>query len=120
MRSLFTILLLIISNSIMTLAWYGQIAFRSRLERFSLAAIVLLSWGVALIEYAFMVPANRLGSLAFGGPFTLWQLKVIQEVISLTVFTLFMLLFMRSEPLRWNHVAGFGCLVLAVYLLFRR
>lgn len=119
-RSLATIGLLVVSNTFMTLAWYGQIAFRSRLERFSLALIVVLSWCVALFEYSFMVPANRIGSLAFGGPFTLWQLKVIQEVISLTVFTLFMLLCMRSEPLRWNHIAGFVCLVLAVYFLFRR
>lgn len=115
-----TILLLVVSNAFMTLAWYGQIAFRSRLERYSLTAIVLLSWGVALVEYCFMIPANRVGSVAFGGPFTLWQLKVIQEVISLTVFTLFMLLCMRGEPLRWNHIAGIGCLVLAVYFLFKR
>ena len=120
MKSLATIGLLIISNTFMTLAWYGQIAFRTRLERFSVAAIVVLSWCVALIEYAFMIPANRIGAAAFGGPFTLWQLKVIQEVISLTIFTLFMLLCMRNEPLRWNHIAGFVCLVLAVYFLFRR
>lgn len=119
-KALATIGLLVISNSFMTLAWYGQIAFRSRLEKFSIAAIILLSWGVALAEYAFMVPANRVGSAAFGGPFTLWQLKVIQEVVSLSVFTLFMLYFMKNEALRWNHIAGFVCLILAVYFIFKR
>lgn len=112
--------MLVVSNVFMTLAWYGQIAFRGRLERFSLAAIVALCWLVALFEYCFQVPANRLGSLQFGGPFSLWELKVVQEVISLTVFTFFMLLFMRAEPLRWNHLAGFGCLVAAVYFIFRK
>ncbi len=120
LRGIATVLLLVCSNAFMTLAWYGHIAFRSRLERFGLMAIVLLSWGVALLEYCFQVPANRLGSLSFGGPFTLWELKVIQEVISLSVFTLFMLAFMRSESLRWNHLAGFLCLVLAVYFIFRK
>jgi len=115
-----TVGLLIVSNAFMTLAWYGHIAFKSRLERFGIAVIVLLSWGIALLEYCFQVPANRIGSAQFGGPFTLWELKVIQEVVSLTVFTLFALVFMRSETLRWNHLAGFACLVLAVYFIFRK
>ncbi len=120
LRGIATVCLLVISNAFMTLAWYGHIAFKSKLERFGLAAIVVLSWGVALFEYCFQVPANRLGSLQFGGPFTLWELKVIQEVISLTVFTLFAVVFMRSETLRWNHLAGFFCLILAVYFIFRK
>ena len=120
LRGIATVVLLVCSNAFMTLAWYGHIAFRSKLERFGLAAIVLLSWGIALLEYCFQVPANRLGCLSFGGPFTLWELKVIQEVVSLSVFTLFMLAFMRSESLRWNHLAGFLCLVLAVYFIFRK
>ncbi len=115
-----TVGLLIVSNAFMTLAWYGHIAFKSRLERFGMAVIILLSWGIALLEYCFQVPANRIGSAQFGGPFTLWELKVIQEVVSLTVFTLFALVFMRSETLRWNHLAGFACLVLAVYFIFRK
>ena len=119
-RALASIGLLVVSNTFMTLAWYGQIAFRSRFEKFGLIAIVLISWGIALAEYSFMVPANRIGSAAFGGPFTLWQLKVIQEVVSLTVFTLFMLVCMKSEALRWNHIAGFVCLILAVYFIFKR
>lgn len=112
--------LLVVSNAFMTLAWYGHIAFKSKLERFGLVAIVLLSWCIALFEYCFQVPANRIGSSQFGGPFSLWELKVIQEVISLTVFTVFALVFMRSDTLRWNHLAGFVCLILAVYFIFRK
>ena len=120
LRGIATVILLIVSNAFMTLAWYGHIAFRSKLERFGLYIIVLLSWGIALFEYCFQVPANRLGSAELGGPFTIWELKVIQEVVSLTVFTLFVLVFMKSEALRWNHLAGFVCLVLAVYFIFRK
>ena len=109
-RGLATVLLLVVSNAFMTLAWYGHIAFKSRLERFGLTAIVLLSWGIALFEYCFQVPANRIGSAEFGGPFSIWELKVIQEVVSLSVFTVFALVFMKSDTLRWNHLAGFLCL----------
>ncbi len=119
-KGIATIALLIVSNAFMTLAWYGHIAFKSKLERFGVIAIILLSWGIALFEYCFQVPANRIGSTQFGGPFSLWELKVIQEVISLTVFTLFAVVFMRSEPLRWNHLAGFLCLIMAVYFIFRK
>lgn len=119
-RGLATILLLIISNAFMTLAWYGHIAFKSRLERVSVYLIVLLSWAIALFEYCFQVPANRVGSVQFGGPFSIWELKVIQEVVSLSVFTIFALVFMKSDTLRWNHIAGFLCLILAVYFIFRK
>ena len=120
LRGIATVGLLVVSNAFMTLAWYGHIAFKSRLERFGLAVIVLLSWAIALFEYCFQVPANRIGSAQFGGPFSIWELKVLQEVVSLTVFTLFALLFMRSDSLRWNHLAGFVCLILAVYFVFRK
>ena len=120
LRGIATVGLLVVSNAFMTLAWYGHIAFKSRLERFGLAAIVLLSWAIALFEYCFQVPANRIGSAQFGGPFSIWELKVLQEVVSLTVFTLFALLFMRSDSLRWNHLVGFVCLILAVYFVFRK
>ena len=113
-RGILTILLLVCSNAFMTLAWYGHIALKS-----NLAAIVLLSWGGALFEYCFQVPANRIGSVEYGGPFTLWQLKVIQEVITLIVFSSFVLFFSKNESLQWNHFAGFCCLVLAVYFIFR-
>lgn len=116
-RGISTVALLVISNAFMTLAWYGHIAFKSKLERFGLMAIVLFSWGIALFEYCFQVPANRIGSAEFGGPFSIWELKVIQEVVSLSVFTVFALVFMRSDTLRWNHLAGFLCLILAVYFI---
>ncbi len=119
-RGFLTVGLLVISNAFMTLAWYGHIAFKSKLERYGLMAIVLLSWCIALFEYCFQVPANRIGSTQFGGPFSLWELKVIQEVVSLSVFTVFALVFMRSDTLRWNHLAGFACLILAVYFIFRK
>ena len=118
-KGIATIALLVLSNVFMTLAWYGHIAFSSKLQKFSVIAIVLISWGVALLEYCFQVPANRIGSEIHGGPFTLWHLKVIQEVVSLTVFTLFMILFMH-EGLKWNHFVGFFCLVLAVYFIFKK
>ena len=86
-RALATIALLILSNTFMTLAWYGHIAFKSKIERFGMLSIILLSWGIALFEYCFQVPANRIGSSQLGGPFSIWELKVIQEVISLLVFT---------------------------------
>ncbi len=120
LRGIATIALLILSNAFMTLAWYGHIAFRSKLERFGLTAVVILSWSIALFEYCFQVPANRIGSAEFGGPYSIWELKVIQEVISLMVFTLFALVFMKSDTLRWNHLAGFACLIMAVYFIFRK
>lgn len=119
-RGFLTVTLLVVSNAFMTLAWYGHIAFKSKLERFGLMAIVLLSWGIALFEYCFQVPANRIGSSQLGGPFSIWELKVIQEVISLLVFTVFAVVFMKSDTLRWNHLAGFVCLILAVYFIFRK
>ncbi|WP_418662565.1 iron chelate uptake ABC transporter family permease subunit [Alistipes putredinis] len=118
-RALATIALLILSNTFMTLAWYGHIAFKSKIERFGMLSIILLSWGIALFEYCFQVPANRIGSSQLGGPFSIWELKVIQEVISLLVFTVFAVVFMKSDTLRWNHLAGFVCLILAVYFIFR-
>ena len=119
-RALATIALLILSNTFMTLAWYGHIAFKSKIERFGMLSIILLSWGIALFEYCFQVPANRIGSSQLGGPFSIWELKVIQEVISLLVFTVFAVVFMKSDNLRWNHLAGFVCLILAVYFIFRK
>jgi uncharacterized protein (DUF486 family) len=119
MKGIATIGLLVCSNIFMTLAWYGHIAFKSKLERYGMIAIVLISWCVALLEYCFQVPANRIGSAEFGGPFTLWHLKVIQEVVSLVVFSLFMAIFMH-DGLKWNHYVGFMCLVFAVYFIFRK
>jgi uncharacterized protein (DUF486 family) len=119
-RGLGAIALLICSNLFMTLAWYGQVMFKSRFERIGIIAVIGISWLVALFEYCFMVPANRLGSAEYGGPFSIWELKVIQEVVSLTVFTVIVLLVMKNEALRWNHLVGFLCLVAAVFFIFKK
>ncbi|MBQ5844382.1 MAG: DMT family protein [Alistipes sp.] len=119
-RGLGAIALLVCSNLFMTLAWYGQVMFKSRFERIGIIAVIAISWLVALFEYCFMVPANRLGSSEYGGPFSIWELKVIQEVVSLTVFTVIVLLVMKNEALRWNHLVGFACLVAAVFFIFKK
>lgn len=121
-RSLFTILLLVLSNTFMTLAWYGHLKFHHLplLRKVGLGGTILLSWGIALIEYALMVPANRLGSKVTGGPFDLWQLKVIQEAISVSVFTVLAITFFKMDSLRPNHLIGFVLLVGAVYFFFKR
>ena len=119
-RGLGAVALLICSNLFMTLAWYGQVMFKSRFERIGILAVIGISWLVALFEYCFMVPANRLGSAEYGGPFSIWEVKVIQEVVSLTVFTVIVLLVMKNEALRWNHLVGFACLVAAVFFIFKK
>lgn len=121
-KGISTILLLMASNTFMTVAWYGHLRFRdiSFLKGTGLAGAVLLSWGVAFFEYMLMVPANRLGSDIHGGPFNMWQLKIIQEAISISVFILFTLLFFKTEVFRWNHAVGFILLMAAVYFFFRK
>jgi len=121
-KIILTTVLLICSNTFMTLAWYGHLKMKemNKLTGVSLFTIILLSWGTAFFEYLFQVPANRIGFNENGGPFTLWQLKIIQEVITLSVFTVFMLFFFKDQPFRWNHVIGFGLLILAVYFLFKK
>lgn len=105
----------------MTFAWYGHLKFKdvSFLSNLTLPLIIVISWGMAFFEYCFQVPANKYGYLENGGPFNLWQLKVIQEVITLTVFTLFTVLFFKNESFRINHLIGFGFLILAVYFIFK-
>ena len=122
MRGVYTILLLVASNAFMTFAWYGHLRFRdmSWSRNLGLASIILVSWGIALFEYALQVPANRIGYRENGGPFSLVELKVIQEVVTLTVFTIFSLVFFRNETLRPNHFIGFGLLVLAVWFIFKK
>ena len=119
MKAFWTILLLIVSNSFMTMAWYGHLKLSQTKwgAGLPLVAIILISWGIALMEYCCQVPANRIGYIGNGGPFTLVQLKVIQEVISLTVFTVFTLAVFRTEQFGTNHVIGFCLLILAVYFL---
>ncbi len=121
-RLLAVVGLLTVSNLFMTLAWYGHLQFK-RLGWFvgaSVTVIILISWGLALFEYIFQVPANRLGFKGDGGPFSLFELKVLQEVISLVVFTLVTVFVFRTERLAWNHLVGFGLLVLAVFFVFRK
>lgn len=118
-RAIATILLLVISNIFMTLAWYGQVMFKSRLEKFGLLTVIVLSWLVAFFEYSIMVPANRIGSCEYGGPLSIWQLKVIQEAISLTVFAVMVQIIMKNEAIQWNHIVGFICLILAVFFIFK-
>jgi len=122
MRAISTILLLILSNTFMTLAWYGHLKFKEMrwFENLGLISIVLISWGIALFEYFFQVPANRIGYKGNGGPFTLVELKVIQEVITLVTFTIFSLLVFKNETFKTNHIIGFVFLVLAVYFIFKK
>ncbi|WP_226390929.1 DMT family protein [Penaeicola halotolerans] len=122
MKAFYTILLLILSNTFMTLAWYGHLKFKELkwFENLGLISIVLISWGIALFEYFFQVPANRIGFKENGGPFTLVQLKVLQEVITLVTFMIFTLLFFKNETLKTNHLIGFAFLVLAVYFIFKK
>ena len=117
-KGILTIGLLILANIFMTFAWYGHLKFNT--GNLALPLIILISWGIALVEYCFQVPANRIGFEANGGPFNLWQLKVIQEVISLSVFTVFVTMYFNNEPLRWNHLAAFICLVMAVFFVFHK
>jgi uncharacterized protein len=122
LRGFYTIGLLILSNTFMTLAWYGHLKFSELkwFENLGLVAIVLISWGIALFEYFAQVPANRIGFKENGGPFTLVELKVIQEVITLLIFAVFTLVFFKNEVLRWNHLLGFVFLILAVFFVFKK
>ncbi|PZR38135.1 MAG: hypothetical protein DI538_10415 [Azospira oryzae] len=122
MRVFYTILLLTLSNTFMTFAWYGHLKFKEMKwsQNLGLVSIILISWGIALFEYILQVPANRLGFKEEGGPFSLMQLKVIQEVITLTVFVIFSLIFFKNETFRWNHFIGFLFMILAVYFIFKK
>lgn len=122
MKGLLTIGLLVLSNSFMTLAWYGHLKFAEWkwFSKLGLIAIILISWGIALFEYVFQVPANRIGYSGNGGPFSLLQLKVLQEVITLVVFVGFTLLVFKTESFRWNHFVSFLFLILAVYFMFKK
>lgn len=120
--AILTILLLIVSNVFMTFAWYGHLKLSSAgiSTNWPLYAVILLSWGIALLEYSCQVPANRMGYEGNGGPYSLIQLKVMQEVITLVVFVIFSLLMFEDFSLRWNHIAAFVLLVGAVYLVFMK
>jgi uncharacterized protein len=106
-----TILLLTLSNIFMTFAWYGHLKYRQA----PLFKVVIISWVIAFAEYCFQVPANRIGSYEFSTA----QLKTIQEVITLSVFSVFSVFYLK-EPLRWNYVAGFAMIIGAVFVIFKK
>jgi len=122
MKSFYTIALLVGSNIFMTFAWYGHLKFKEYdwSKNLGLFSIILISWGMAFFEYCLMVPANRIGSAETGGPFSLFQLKIIQEVITLLIFVLFSVVFFKNETIRWNHLAALASIVLAVYFVFKK
>jgi uncharacterized protein len=122
MRTFSTIGLLVMSNIFMTLAWYGHLKFKDikGFDNMALIWIILISWSIALFEYMFQVPANRIGFAGNGGPFSLVELKVLQEVITLVVFVVFSLLVFKNESFRMNHLIGFIFLILAVYFIFKK
>ena len=122
-KIILTLTLLIISNSFMTLAWYGNLKLQEMKiigSATPIIFIILISWGIALLEYSFLIPANRIGSDINGGPFSLVQLKVIQEVISCLVFAVIASVLFKGETLAWNHIVAFLFLALAVYFVFMK
>jgi uncharacterized protein (DUF486 family) len=121
MKSLATIGLLVLSNVFMTMAWYGHLKVFGKDGHSSTALwlIIVLSWGIAFFEYCFQVPANRIGYDGNGGPFSLVQLKVLQEVITLIVFMLFSVIVFKNTQFSMNHLIGFCFLVAAVYFIFK-
>ena len=112
MKGIYTILLLIVSNVFMTFAWYGHLKMKQEYTWFASLPLI----GVIACQ----IPANRIGFIGNGGPFTLMQLKVIQEVITLVIFTVFTTVFFKGEALHWNHLAAFVCLIAAVYFVFMK
>ena len=114
LRTFTPILLLTISNIFMTFAWYGHLKFKGA----ALWIVILVSWGIAFFEYCFQVPANRIGFTGSGGPYSLLQLKVIQEVLSIFVFCIIANILFQGEKIAWNHLAAFVCLIMAVIFVF--
>lgn len=117
-----TVVMLVIANVFMTFAWYGHLKLGEMgvTKSWPLIAVILFSWGIALLEYCFQVPANKMGFVSNGGPYSLIQLKVMQEVITLVVFVIFSLMAFNDFTLRWNHFLAFLLLVAAVYLVFMK
>ena len=122
MNGIYTILLLCLSNIFMTLAWYGHLRLQQTgvTSNWPLIGVIVFSWGIAFFEYCCQVPANRIGFQGNGGPFSLVQLKVIQECISLIVFAIIANVLFQGQSLHWNQIAAFFCLVAAVYLVFMK
>ena len=122
MNGIYIILLLCLSNIFMTLAWYGHLRLQQTgvTSNWPLIGVIVFSWGIAFFEYCCQVPANRIGFQGNGGPFSLVQLKVIQECISLIVFAIIANMLFQGQSLHWNHIAAFFCLVAAVHLVFMK
>ena len=120
MKGIWTILLLICSNVFMTFAWYGNLKLKEMniSNDWPLIVVILVSWGIAFVEYCFMVPANQIGSQITGGPYSLVQLKVIQEALSLIVFTVIAITVFKTETFHWNHIVSFLLIILAVFFAF--
>ena len=120
MKAIYTILLLVVSNIFMTFAWYGHLKLQQMklISSWPLWLVIIFSWGIALAEYSCQIPANRIGFVDNGGPFNLMQLKIIQEVISLTVFTVLATVMFKGQALQWNHFVAFLFLILAVFFVF--
>ena len=121
MSGFYTIILLILSNVFMTLAWYGHLKLQQTgvSSHWPLIGVIIFSWGIAFFEYCCQVPANRIGFQGNGGPFSLVQLKVVQECISLIVFALIANIMFQGETLKWNHLLAFVFIIAAVYLVFK-
>ena len=119
-KSLITIGMLLVSNVFMTFAWYGHLKLQQTgiSTNWPLYVVILFSWAIALAEYSFQIPANRIGFVDNGGPFTLMQLKVIQEAITLVVFTIFTVVLFKGESLHWNHFVAFLLILCAEYFAF--
>ena len=121
-KALLTIGLLVLSNIMMILAWYGHLKWGvpKVFSGWGMMGVIVFSWLIAFLEYCAQVPANRIGFNGNGGPFTLMQLKILQEVITLVVFALFSTLFFKNQPIKLNHLWAFLCLLGAVYFTFKK
>lgn len=115
-------MLLVLSNVFMTLAWYGHLRLQVSgvSKTWPLMGVIVFSWGIAFFEYCCQVPANRMGFVGNGGPFSLVQLKVIQECISLCVFAVMANILFQGQSLHWNHILAFLLIICAVYLVFMK
>ena len=121
-KGIASITLLIIANCFMTLAWYGHLQFSKIpwLAKIGIIGVILISWGIALFEYCFQVPANRIGYMNNGGPFNLFHLKLIQEIVSLVVFVFFAVFVFKTDKLEWNYIVGFLLIILAAFFIFKK
>ncbi len=122
LRGLTSILFLIISIFSMTFAWYGHLQLKKwgLFQTTGLISLILISWAIALAEYSFQVPGNRIGYNENGGPFNLFQLKILQEVITIIVFSICAIFIFKTDKLQWNYLVGFVFLFLAVFFIFKK